>query len=296
VQLEVPLTPPPELPRSFAEVQLDWVWPRVTPRFLQDFPRPSVLLEPTLAPQATMSLLWKPGGPTENPTYSWFSARVLSSEGSAWRFLPTDGFGLLHTELTTAFADWYFEHRDAAWRNDDCDSFYRIERFVRWGVRAAYFDINSRFQSPIFPRQTDEQFVGAGPFLGLHNTRSFGNCQFQFFDDWEFVGLFGGMRNRDEALIPLDGGAVAYSATGQRGRFIMGFRFRAGWHYFWDYCNLRVRLSLGYQGEVYGHIGDEIDGVTVTFRDGEPTHFDTEKKSLTDMLSHGPFLQCEIRY
>src|SRR5204863_6031175 len=106
--------------------------------------------------QGTMSLLRNPGCATADPEYWWLAVRALDSKESAWRFLPADGFGLLRTELTTIFADWYVERRYASRQCEEWGCSYRTEHAFRFGLRAAYFDIDSHFQSPVFPRQTDE--------------------------------------------------------------------------------------------------------------------------------------------
>lgn len=289
-----PVPAPPPILRSFVEVQGDWLWPRVTPRFLHDMPRGSIMLEPTFAPQVTVSLLRPSGVDGEKSPYLWLSGRLLTSEGSAWRVLPTDGLGFVQTKMTVAFTDCYLE--DVGNKEWDADeSSWRTLWYGRLGLRLAYFGIDSDWQSNFMPRRTDENYLGLGPFLGWHNTRFIGSGQFQFFDDWEISSLFGGVRHHDEETIP-SGTVPPFSGTGLRSRFILGLRARAGFHWYEEYGNVRLRLSVGYQGEYFSHIGDEIDSMTVRFKDGQPITVETEKKSVTDLLSHGPFVQCEIRY
>lgn len=283
--------------RFFDMVEVDWVWPRITPRFLHDFPRQNLQLEPTLGIQAAMCDARRIDSGAEEPLYFWFSARALGSSGSVWRFQPQEGYGFLHADFNLLFIDWQVEKIYCEAQSDFLGHVKHTVSYARVGVRFAQIGIDSDWQTALFPRHTEDQFYGVGPFVGWHVTHSLHDGQFQLFHDLEISGIFGGVYQRDEGQFALDAGTVIpFAASGVRSRFISGFRARAGFHWYEDFGRMRCRFSLGYQGEYFSHLGDEIDSLTVHYQDGRPIGVETDKKAVTDLLSHGPFVQCEIRY
>jgi hypothetical protein len=283
--------------RCFDVPQVEWLWPRVTPRFLHDFPRSSMLLEQTFALRFATCECQTPSDPEKPPRYAWTSVRVLFSSGSEWRNLPQDGFGFLHTSLWALFFDQYIEDMTHYKEGTFLGHTSHAVTYGRAGIRFVHFGINSNWQSLIFPRWTEEDFYGIGPYMGCQTTYSLDHGQLQLFHDCEFSTVFGGVRQKDEAGIPLGSGVMsAYSETGVRSRFVVGFRASGGLHWYEDIGRYRVRFTLGYHGEAFGHVGDELDSLTVHYRNGVAIYTEEKRKTMTDLLSHGPFVQCEIRY
>jgi hypothetical protein len=289
LQIEQPA--PSRLTGTFVAGQLDLLWPQVTPRFPYDFPRGNLHLEPTLAPQATYVFVDRSamyGGEFGH----WLTFRAVVSEGEAWRLRPFEGYGRVRSELTTTFLDWTYRCLEDA---NGVEEKGKITGRSWWGLRLAYFGIDSDWQSSLLPRQTREQFLGLGPYAAwrwiLPLNPEQGNLA--LFLHLEGTALLGGVKQRD-TFLPLDSPSV--QAEGQRGRFLFGWQARTGVRWQMEQGNLLLLLRAGYQFEFWSHTGDEIDEQTITYRNGVPMAVDTTFKELTDLLSHGPFLQCEIRY
>jgi hypothetical protein len=157
------------------------------------------------------------------------------------------------------------------------------------GFRLARIFTNSRIDSGASWTADSNEFVGGGPHLEAAAFRRIGETPSSLYFGGEWAGLLG---NNDVRT----GGVAGPAARNQHGRLMDQLRLWAGLHWDWVAAHWMLRLTAGYQLEVWSH--HEQISYQQAVQDNRYTvgNAPAASRSLTDLQFHGPFLRAEIRY
>jgi hypothetical protein len=249
--------PPAPLPGWFAAVELNLVGPHIKNRL-----RSAVTVNgfaPDVVHLPTAELDWT-GSPRIEVGYRWpedvgefsVSYRFLVSEGRDADFSlidPDDAF--LKSRLNVNVIDLdYGSHEFGLARWD-----------MKWraGARIATAFFDSRAGSFFFEQRTSNNFVGAGPHVGMDLWRSFDLAGLAFFGRVEGAAVIGQVSQGFEEVAVLERGLVGGARTIHDTQAVPVLSFQVGlsWTPYWR--GPWRRYSLGYEFERWWYIGDVRD-------------------------------------